>query len=233
MNLKRLFVGLAVAILALACVAAFIGDGNPLTVTSLITGSLRLGGSPGTGKIVASSDANGNMVWTNAASLLNPSTMTQTNFVLNTVYSNATANPVLVSATAFLVTAAVNGDCALDLMYSTTGGANYTLAARAAIATTLAGALTLPITNCVSAVFTNLGSYYFTNTSSGAGNSAGLVAGTGQISVIGGTSSYTESIIGGSFSVGLNGTVTGPVYSGAGNFGVAVGGSVTGIITVQ
>lgn len=114
-----------------------------------------------------------------------PSAMTVTNFVINQVYTNSNSNPILVNADVYLLTALINGSCSIDLMYSPTGNVNYVILSRVAIATLLTGGLSLPITNQICGVITNQGNYYFTNTSSGAGNSSGLV-GNGQITVFGG-----------------------------------------------
>lgn len=110
------------------------------------------------------------------------SLMTKTNFVMNQLYTNT--SPTLVRASVFLVQVATPGQSSLDLMQSTAGGA-FSMIAR--VASSTASVIT-STTNDITAVLTNLGTYYFTNTSAGAGNSAGLVAGSGQIVTFGGGS---------------------------------------------
>lgn len=134
--------------------------------------------------------------------------MTQTNFVLNTIYTNANANPVIINVSTFLNVAAVSGAAEVDLMYSPTGGTSYTAVARSSIQTIITS-LAMAYTNSIAAVVTNQGNYYFTNTSSGSGNSAGLVSGTGQITVFGGVGATGST--GASGTNGINGTNAFPI----------------------
>ena len=114
------------------------------------------------------------------------SSVVQTNFVMNQIYTNTSLTPVFVRASAYLISAAVNGVSSIDLMYSVSGGTNYARIDRAAMSTVITGFAIQTTNQTISAVITNQGNYYFTNTSSGAGNSAGVDSGTGQITILGG-----------------------------------------------
>lgn len=157
--------------------------------------------APGAGTLVSTGYVGGKVIYTISDSEV-ASTMVLTNFVLNQVYTNTSVQPILVRASAYLVSAAVNGDCSLDLMYSKLGNTSYFLVDRVARSTVVTG-FAVSTTNSVVGIFTNLGSYYFTNTSSGGGNSAGLVDGTGQYVIIGGGAVGPTGAAGASGSSGV------------------------------
>lgn len=153
------------------------------------------------------------------------STMVRTNFVLNQVYTNDSVQPILIKADVFLTEAAVNGGVSLDLMYSITGGTGYTLLSRVASTTLLTG-VAGSVTNTIAGVATNAGSYYFTNTSSGIGNSAGLVGnGTGQYVIIGGGAVGPTGATGAAGSMGISLQAT--------NFGSNIGSGSNLVVIVE
>lgn len=116
---------------------------------------------------------------------LTPSTITQTNFVLNTVYNNGSGAINVLKASVAVTTAAVSGDASLDLMCDQSGGSAYALLSRVGIGTTVGVTLAMTYTNTLSGSVSNGANYYFTNSSTGAGNSSSIVPFTGQITVIG------------------------------------------------
>lgn len=181
--------------------------------------------APGAGTLVSTSYVGGKVIYTVSDTEV-ASTMVRTNFVLNQVYTNTSVQPILIKADTFMITAAVSGDCALDLMYSVSGGTGYTLLSRVAIATTIAGGLALPITNTICGIVTNLASFYFTNTSSGVGNSAGLVGnGTGQYVIIGGGAVGPTGATGAAGSMGISLQAT--------NFGSTIGSGSNLVVIVE
>lgn len=107
---------------------------------------------------------------------------TQTNFVLNQLYTNG-ASTVLVRATVALTGAVIAGSSAMDLMVDQAGGSTFVLLARSALSTST---IAENSTNVVSGIIVPLGTYYWTNSSTGIGNSSLIVAGTGQVSTTGG-----------------------------------------------
>lgn len=126
-------------------------------------------------------------------------TTTQTNFVLNTVYTNGTQT-ILARATVALTGATVSGTAAMDLMVDQAGGTSFSLLGRSEMTTTIS--LALNVTNVVNGVIIPLGTYYWTNSSSGSGNSSLIVAGTGQIVTM---SSGTNGATGATGATGANG----------------------------
>lgn len=119
-------------------------------------------------------------------SATNTPIQTKTNFVLNQVYTNQSGTIQLLNSTVFMVTALVNGEASVALYADLGGGVTFSnLIARVGIATTISGGLALPITNNIFGAVSNNVRYYFTNESAGAGNSAGLVDGTGTITTLG------------------------------------------------
>lgn len=140
-------------------------------------------GIPGTnGNLLASIDSAGLFTGNgNGFTNLQSGTITQTNFVLNTVYSNALGRVVIANGTARLSTAGVTGYAALDVMVDQIGGSTFVLAGGAKVFTTIAVSLVgtndIPFTVFMSAN----ARYYFTNSSSGAGDFAAIVSGTGQV----------------------------------------------------
>lgn len=113
-----------------------------------------------------------------------PITIQATNFVLNTVYTNNSGTVIGVDASIALHGAAVVGSSAMDLYADQNGGNNFTLQDRVAVSTLLTSIVT-DYTNSLSGFITNLGTYYFTNSSTGAGNLSSIVPGTGEVITFG------------------------------------------------
>lgn len=113
-----------------------------------------------------------------------PITIQATNFVLNTVYTNNSGTVIGVDASIALHGAAVVGSSAMDLYADQNGGNNFTLQDRVAVSTLLTSIVT-DYTNSLSGFITNLGTYYFTNSSTGAGNLSSIVPGTGEVVTFG------------------------------------------------
>lgn len=137
----------------------------------------------GTSGQVLTANANGMPVWAAASGTVSPTTLVQTNFVPNTVYANGSQTALLKAGTA-LTTAAVNGDASLDLMVDQAGGSSFSLLSRNGVGTTVAVTLAMTYTNTIAGIVAPSATYYFTNSSSGAGNVASIVPGTGQIGTI-------------------------------------------------
>jgi hypothetical protein len=145
-----------------------------------------------------------------AATSTNQPTLIRTNFVLNQLYTNNSGTLQLLNASVFLSPAAVTGDATMDLYVDLAGGTTYALAARVGISTAIGG-LAQPITNSMFCALSNGATYFFTNSSAGAGVSAGLVAGTGTITTMGQALSYTN--VPGENIVYTTSTITGPTNS--------------------
>jgi len=112
-------------------------------------------------------------------------TITQTNFVANTVYTNKSGSVQLLDATVALITTGVSGAAAMDLMVDQSGGNTFTLADRLAISTAVT-TIAMNYTNNLFSSLSNNACYYFTNTSSGAGDSSVIVPGTGSLTTLSG-----------------------------------------------
>lgn len=97
-------------------------------------------------------------------------TLTQTNFILNQVYTNTNTAPIQVSAMATIVTTGVSGNAGIALrvvnVQTNTVGLN-----------TLVTSIAMNYTNMLSGFVPSLGVYTFTNISSGAGDSASVSGG--------------------------------------------------------
>lgn len=94
----------------------------------------------------------------------------QTNFVSGKLYTNTYGVPILVSANATLVTTGVAGNATLSLLASTYLTNAFSVG-------TLLTSIAMPYTNVLSMVIPASQTYTFTNTSTGAGNSASVVGG--------------------------------------------------------
>ena len=107
------------------------------------------------------------------------SPITQTNFVLNQLYTNSSGGGISVHALASLTTAAVAGSSELDLMVAQ-NGSTFSMIDGPKLITSISavtGAMQFGINGSVQ---TN-GVYYFTNSSAGAGDSSSIVSGSGQV----------------------------------------------------
>lgn len=113
-----------------------------------------------------------------------PNTFTPTNFVLNTVYTNTSGSIQLVSASVALTTAAVTGDASMDFMVDQAGAATFKSESPVAISTTAAVTLAQKYTNFMACIISNNATYYFSNSSSGSGNVASIVPGTGKVTTL-------------------------------------------------
>lgn len=164
--------------------------------TNTIVGASKIVGTDSAGGEIGLTAGNGLILNGTTLSVSNSlASVKQTNFVLNTVYSNTSGNIQLVSAAGALAVAAVSGNSSIDLMVDQTGGSTYALVGRVGMST-LITSIAMTYTNSIAGVVSNGANYYFTNTSAGAGNASSLVAGTGQTTTMG-------SVINGSYSIAL------------------------------
>lgn len=108
-----------------------------------------------------------------------PTTITPTNFILNQKYTNTSGSVQLVDATVSLTTAIVSGQSSLSLYADQTGGTTFTIQDQAKITTVASAALT-DYRNLIGALSNNA-AYYFTNDSTGAGNTSAIVSGSGEL----------------------------------------------------
>lgn len=116
-----------------------------------------------------------------------------TNFVLNTVYTNTSGGPMLISSLVRVHTAAVNGDASIDLMVDQAGGVIFIPFAGVRMGTIVAVTLSMDYTNSVFTTISNLASYYWTNSSIGAGNVGALIAGTASYTALGAVTNFISS----------------------------------------
>lgn len=128
-----------------------------------------------------------------------------TNFVLNTTYTNTSGGPMLVSSMVRVHTAAVNGDASIDLMVDQAGGTTFIPFGGLRLGTTVAVTLAMDYTNSTSTTISNLASYYWTNSSAGAGNVGALIAGTASYTALG---AVTNFVTGSSSTTDTNGVVS-------------------------
>lgn len=133
-----------------------------------------------------------------------PNTLTKTNFVLNTVYTNTSGSMELLSSSVSLLTAGVNGSASLDLMADQSGGTSFALLGRVGVNTFITG-LAQNFTNTIYGAVSNAATYYFTNSSSGAGDSSLIVSGTGTIVILSdGAAAGVASLGGNNIFTGTN-----------------------------
>ena len=162
--------------------------GNAIGLTNYMTNTLTQPGvvPPGSGHPNSSwsTDASGNPSWLPDTNGNVPFTTVQTNFVMNQYYTNKSGQMIMVSANAALTAAAASGDAQLDLMADQSGGNTFTLLSRSGIGTT-GSTIAESYTNAIVGVLSNNAVYYFTNTSSGAGDSATIAASTGTLTTFG------------------------------------------------
>ena len=118
--------------------------------------------------------------------------MVETNFALNTSFTNTTGDLQLLCALVTDHLAAVNGQASLDLMVDQSGGVTYTPLARYGASTVVAVTLAMDYTNSVCGVVSNGAAYYWTNSSVGVGNTAVLIRGQKTILAAGGTNSVSD-----------------------------------------
>jgi hypothetical protein len=107
-------------------------------------------------------------------------TIVQTNFVLNTTYSNFIGRPVLLRGLATVTPASIVGMASLDIMVDQSGGLTFTRLGGTRL-TTLIGSLVMPSDVEFGAHIAANANYYLTNSSTGTGNSTAIVGGTGQL----------------------------------------------------
>lgn len=103
-------------------------------------------------------------------------TVTQTNFVINQLYTNNNNGPQQVWANAVLTAAAVAGNTTLELIVDTQAGPTAISTNWSAMKTSVS-TIAEVYTNTITGYCPPGDLYYFTNTSSGAGNSAAVLGG--------------------------------------------------------
>lgn len=106
-------------------------------------------------------------------------TLVATNFISGQVYNNLTGRPLFVNASVNWTTAAVSGSAAMQLRVTGTGASTNSVGE----ATSPAQTFTAPFTNTLSGFVPAGGTFVFTNVSSGSGNSAVMLSGSGQYMV--------------------------------------------------
>lgn len=206
------------------------GNGNGLTNIPL-SGLAQSGAASGqvpkwNGSAWAATDVQGVTI---------PATITGTNFIANQFYTNKSGSVQLLDASIALITAGVSGVAAMDLMVDQSGGNTFALADRLAIST-LITSLAMNFTNNIACALSNNAVYYFTNTSSGSGDSSAIVPGTGELITL------SDGAAANVASLGANNVFTGNNVLGgriswtgdaAGNLGLGTnvnGGAITGRI---
>lgn len=172
------------------------------------------------------------------ASATNVAFQVMTNFVLNTIYTNTSGGPEIISSLARTHTAAVNGDASIDLMVDQAGGTTFVPFGGIRIGTTVAVTLAMDYTNSISSVISNLASFYWTNSSSGAGNVGALIAGTASYTSLGAVTNFvsTGSVVAPGSNINTNGGTINlnatPVFDGSQVFlGANTNVSVSNILT--
>jgi hypothetical protein len=114
------------------------------------------------------------------ADFLTSSDITQTNFVLNTVYSNYLSRPISIRGLVTITPASVIGVAEMDVMVDQTGGNTFTRIGGAKTST-LIGSLVMPNDLDFTVLLSVNANYYLTNSSTGIGNASSIVSGTGQL----------------------------------------------------
>jgi hypothetical protein len=133
------------------------------------------------------------------------SVLLQTNFISGQLYTNNYGTPLLVNALANNTVAAVNGDSELAI-YVIASPANGGVTNYVSYGTTIGVTIAMTYTNVLSAFVPTNAIYYFTNLSSGAGNSATVSA--GQIFEVGAITTTTGAQSAGNFNTSAIGTLT-------------------------
>jgi hypothetical protein len=179
---------------------AFVFVGGGSGITNIGTNNINTNGAAVGSQLTYS--AYGQVGWFVDSSTTIGSTVTYTNFVLNQAYTNISGSVEIVSATAALVTAGVTGDAGIALMVSNIGWGAYSNVAMFTNGT--ASAITADtFASVVGGVVSNSSSFYYTNLSTGSGNSGSIVPSSGTITVIGNASAS------GYAALGANQTFTG------------------------
>lgn len=130
------------------------------------------------------------------------STTTQTNFILGTIYRNTSGNIQLLTGDAALTVTGVSGRSSLTIMMDPLGGTAFAEGARSAIQST-ALSVAMSYTNSMTCAVTTNATYFWTNDSTGAGDSALLTAGSGQVTMLGAAFAPSPNI---AFSSPVNNT---------------------------
>lgn len=151
-----------------------------------------------------------------------PNTITFTNWVQNTIYTNKTGTVIHARVPYGIVTAGVNGLAQFDVMCDPNGGTTYQIIGGNHIQTTLAVTLVSSNSLWATAIISNNATFYMTNTSTGANNSSSCLTGgyyetEGDNTAVSVASTATTNYfsanqgIGGNLSVGgqLNGNAAG------------------------
>lgn len=153
----------------------------PYSVFSAISGSA-------SGTILSNSGSG--LVWAASSSLTNTTT-TQTNFVLNQVYKNATGLVGFADSWYSIATIAGANNAGISLMVSNTGYSAYSNVAPSGVGLT-ALSIAMPYTNWVGNWIQTNASFYFTNVTTGSSTVA-LVPGTGFWTISGNSQASSGS----------------------------------------
>lgn len=156
------------------------------------------------------------VTWQPATNVAIGTTVTTTNFLTGTTYSNASGSVLLISSAYTNQIAAVLGNSTITVTISNAGYAaptNYVLGLNSLITS-----IAMVYTNSFSIPVSTNGIYSFANTSTGTGNVSGLVPGTGTITTIGNATASGVPALGGN-----------NVFSGNNTFGGTVSGNGSGL----
>lgn len=133
-----------------------------------------------------------------------PNTITPTNFILNQKYTNNSGSVQFVDATISLTTAAVAGQSSISLYADQAGGIGFAIQDQAKVTTLITGLAVTDYRNLIGALSNNA-AYYFTNDSTGAGNSSAIVSGSGELITLGdGAAAGVATLSGNNTFVGAN-----------------------------
>lgn len=156
---------------------------DPTATNRILTGTgadFALANNPGVATLIYDGNQS-RWVLKNANSTLAPThaafSITQTNFIANTAYTNNSGYPQSLKASIAQTTAAVTGDVGMQLQIAGVGGSTN----GSSISTTVAVTLAQTYTNMLSGDVPSGDTYIFTNLTTGSGNSASIVAGSGTV----------------------------------------------------
>lgn len=205
-------------------------NGNMTLAGQLSANTIVMSNPPSTTAVsMVGLDSGGKLV-TNAVpsgGSVSPTTLTQTNFVLNTIYTNGSQAAILKASVA-LTTANVTGQAAMSLMADQAGGSTYVAISTNAVTTTLGLSFADTYVQTMAGIVAGGATYYWTNTSAGSGDSAAIVDGTGQIATI---ASGTNGATGATGATGASATNSVPLFGHSAAVGMTANVSRYGIIS--